>query len=139
MAMDPANPTDRSPTEVAAHLEGEGIQGQFRAADGGMIRCLTCGHDSPAAGHDADGADRVEGASDPDDMLLIVAVRCPACGATGSLSLGYGPHASPEDADVIRDLAAPRPTETPGRRKVPTSPSPSVLRVGGSPGSRGHV
>jgi hypothetical protein len=105
MAPDPANPTDRRPTEVAGQLEREGLQGQFQAVEGGLLRCLTCGHESPAAMHGGDGADRVEGASDPDDMLLIVAVRCPACGAAGWLSLGYGPAASVEDADVIRNLA----------------------------------
>ena len=76
--VDPLNPADRPPSEVAAQMAREGIQGQFRAAAGGQVQCLTCGHVSPAALYRADGADRVEGASDPDDMLLIVGVRCPA-------------------------------------------------------------
>lgn len=42
--------------------------------------------------------------SDPDDMLMIVAVTCPVCGARGTLTLGYGPIASIEDTDVLRDI-----------------------------------
>ena len=102
---DPTNPTDRSPSEVAPPRAAAGEEGQFCAVAGGRVRCLTCHTDSSASDYAADGASRVEGASDPDDMLLIVAVRCPACGATGSLSLGYGPTASAEDADVVRLLS----------------------------------
>lgn len=102
---DPTNPTDRRPSEVAASRGGRGQDGQFCTVAGGRVRCLTCSTDSPASAFAADGASRVEGASDPDDMLLIVAARCPACGATGSLSLGYGPSASAEDSDVVRLLS----------------------------------
>lgn len=47
---------------------------------------------------------RLEGASDPDDMLAVVAVQCPECGRRGTVTLGYGPAASPPDGDVLRAL-----------------------------------
>ena len=43
----------------------------------------------------------MEGASDPDDMTLVVAARCPHCGAGGVVVLGYGPTASEADAAVL--------------------------------------
>ena len=43
----------------------------------------------------------LEGASDPDDMILVIAASCPVCSTGGTVVLGYGPNASPEDADLI--------------------------------------
>jgi hypothetical protein len=47
-----------------------------------------------------DAMARVEGPSDPADMAMVAVVRCPWCTVTGTLVLGYGPMASPEDSDV---------------------------------------
>ena len=33
-------------------------------------------------------------------MLMVMAMRCPTCGAAGTLVLGYGPEASPSDSDA---------------------------------------
>ncbi len=44
---------------------------------------------------------RLEGASDPDDMAVVVATSCPVCGAEGTVVLGYGPMAAAVDADVL--------------------------------------
>jgi hypothetical protein len=44
---------------------------------------------------------RLEGASDPADMVAIVATTCPVCGSDGTLVLSYGPMASAVDADVL--------------------------------------
>jgi hypothetical protein len=46
----------------------------------------------------------LEGASDPDDMMTVIAARCPHCGVAGTLVLGYGPNASPEHVAVSRAL-----------------------------------
>lgn len=99
---DPQNPTDDAPSDIEAQL---GDEGQFRATEDGEITCLTCGVTSSADVQRTDEASRLEGASDPDDQLLILPVRCPACGASGSLSLGYGPQSAVEDAEVVRKLA----------------------------------
>jgi len=47
---------------------------------------------------------RLEGASDPDDMLAVVALTCPACGTDGTVVLGYGPNGTAEDGDVLKAL-----------------------------------
>lgn len=83
------------------HERGGAGDGQFQAADGGDIRCLTCRRTFPADSQRADDVDRVEGASDPADMTLVLDVACPDCGAAGSLVLRYGPEASAEEADVL--------------------------------------
>ena len=50
------------------------------------------------------GPTRLEGASDPADMSLVVPLDCPDCGARGVLVLRYGPEASMEEADVLAVL-----------------------------------
>jgi hypothetical protein len=60
--------------------------------------------DSPPGAVELVSIRRLEGASDPADMLAVVALRCPACGAQGVLTLGYGPDTSPEEADVLLGL-----------------------------------
>jgi hypothetical protein len=52
---------------------------------------------------------RLEGASDPADMLAAVAATCPTCGTRGVLVANYGPEAMIEDADVLRALESPPP------------------------------
>jgi hypothetical protein len=47
---------------------------------------------------------RLEGASDPADMVAIVAVTCPRCGNQGTAVLAFGPAASAEDSDVLAVL-----------------------------------
>ncbi len=46
----------------------------------------------------------MEGASDPDDMLAVIATRCPRCHSAGTLILGYGPMASGDDTDVAKSM-----------------------------------
>jgi hypothetical protein len=47
---------------------------------------------------------RLEGASDPADMLAIVGLRCPNCKTLGTVVLNYGPESPLEDADVLLAL-----------------------------------
>lgn len=55
---------------------------------------------------------RLEGASDPDDMAVVVAVTCPQCSVGSALVLSYGPTASGIEADVLRALPdAPAPVD----------------------------
>ena len=44
---------------------------------------------------------RFEGASDPDDMLAVLGLVCPGCGAKGTVITHYGPTASPGEATVL--------------------------------------
>lgn len=94
----------RTLREVLDLLQQRGFDQDMRAEPGGAVQCLRCHITSPAAELVASDVVRLEGASDPDDMLAVVAVTCPACGARAALVLGYGPEASEEDSTVLRDL-----------------------------------
>jgi hypothetical protein len=91
-------------TEIIATLEGAGFTGQMAAREGGMIACLTCRQERPAADFKLGAMRRTEGASDPDDMLAVVGLTCPNCGAQGTAVLGYGPESDPDDAEVLAHL-----------------------------------
>jgi hypothetical protein len=113
---------------VLHSFEREGFTGQFAARADGVVECLTCKESSPASASDARALRRLEGASDPDDMLAVAALVCPRCGARGTLLLNYGPLAPAEDADVLRALQqppppSPRATETEeSERGAPSQP-----------------
>lgn len=131
--MATTNETPGAPTpDPNESLEATTVVGLLRryAADGydtelmvtreGRIRCLACEHESDPADTTLDSMQRVEGASDPDDLQVIAALTCPNCGAKGAIVVAYGPNASPEDADVLaaleddrrpRDLSVNEPPE----------------------------
>ncbi|MDQ4097161.1 MAG: hypothetical protein M3144_04755 [Actinomycetota bacterium] len=100
-----ATPTDASSlAELLAGFEVEGYRGQMAARPDGYVLCTTCHQESLAQEMQVGGLGRMEGASDPADMLAVVAVVCPRCGTRGTLVLGYGPEAAPDDADVLARL-----------------------------------
>lgn len=97
----PFVPSDNTTlSSVLVGLEREGFEAQFVAADAGSLRCATCGVESPAGTYAVETIRRLEGASEPDEMVSVVAAVCPNCGSRGTAVLGYGPGASPEDASV---------------------------------------
>lgn len=100
--------------EVTARMEAQGFTGQFAAIEGGEVRCFTCRKSSPAASVSMAALRRLEGASDPDEMAAVAAVTCPQCGTSGTLVLKYGPEATPEESDVLRDLEDRRSSPTGG-------------------------
>ena len=114
MAPDPTNPADDSPLDVAERASSATGDAPFSIRPGAVLRCGTCGVESPATSQSADEAERTEGASDPADMTMVVPVTCPACGAQGSLTLGYGPDADPDASDFI--AAVPRDARATGAR-----------------------
>ena len=98
--------------DVLGALADEGFSGEFAAmeVDGtghGRIACSACHHVFAADAPVVDDLRRLEGASDPDDMLAVVAVECANCGLRGSLVLNYGPTATEEDAAVLLGLGDP--------------------------------
>jgi len=107
-----------SPTTLSGVLEAyvtAGFFGSFTTLEGARLECHECGEIMPAASLTMTSLRRLEGASDPDDMLAVVALACPRCGTQGTLVLGYGPAASPEDGDVLAALRDERNTsEHPG-------------------------
>jgi hypothetical protein len=116
-------------TEVLARYEGEGFTSQFAARPGGEIHCFTCGQDHDPARVELVSLRRLEGASDPDDMLAIAALRCPNCGARGTAVLGYGPDSAPEDGELLIRLEDVRGAEP----SVPPDAAPGEVaeRTGG--------
>lgn len=98
------DPDDVALSAVDAHLQEDGYQGQFRALEGGELLCLTCRGTFPASSRRADQVSRIEGASDPADMLVVIPVVCPVCDASGSLVANYGPESSLEEAQVLRAM-----------------------------------
>jgi hypothetical protein len=91
-------------TDAVAALEAKGYTGQFRVLELARVQCLTCRREFAGTGAAIESLRRLEGASDPDDMLAVVALACPECGALGSLVLGYGPDASLEDSQLLLEL-----------------------------------
>jgi hypothetical protein len=89
--------------EVLREFEAEGYAVQLVAEEGGTVHVSHREEHVDAAGLVVDHARRTEGASDPDDMELVVAARLPD-GTRGTLVLGYGPVASSADADVLAKL-----------------------------------
>lgn len=96
--------------DIVGEFERDGSTGQFGARPGGVIICFACRAEFPPAEADVRALRRLEGASDPDDMLAVAALRCPRCATAGTLVLAYGPEAALEDSEV---LAALNPSEPP--------------------------
>lgn len=90
--------------EIIDRFEAQGYTGEMAAAGEGRIRCRSCGTESPAGEVHLEGMRRTEGASDPADMALVAALRCPACDARGTATLRFGPEAPLEDNDVLAAL-----------------------------------
>jgi hypothetical protein len=96
-------------TEVLAGYADAGFTGSFSAVEGGKVECHRCNATTDAGQVKMSSLRRMEGASDPGDMMAVVAIECPSCQTQGTLVLGFGPAASAEDSDVLvvlRDFRA---------------------------------
>ena len=100
----PTIPDASTVTEILADCEEQGIVMSFSVVEGGGVRCGSCRTVSDAAAVPVIAMGRAEGPSDPADMAMVAVVTCPWCSMAGTLVVGYGPSASPEDADVIERL-----------------------------------
>ncbi len=103
----PGAPSDNTTGgAVVAAFEQDGYDVELWAKPGGHVLCGACRTTSPAGRFAIGRERRLEGASDPADMQLVVGATCPVCGAKGVMSLHYGPTAGEDDADVL--VALPR-------------------------------
>jgi hypothetical protein len=100
----PGEGEDETILDVLGELESLGFTGQFKPCEGGQVECLTCHRLSPADDTVFRQLRRLEGASDPDDMLAVVGLACPHCSARGTAVLGYGPEAGALDTEVLQLL-----------------------------------
>jgi hypothetical protein len=88
---------DHPPTATEATTLTEVLDGYSAAGyDGSFTVVAVAAGEAPMA-----SLRRLEGASDPDDMLAVVALTCPRCGNQGTVVLGFGPSATSEDGDVL--------------------------------------
>ncbi len=89
-------------------LRSAGYTRDFAARPDGL-RCSTCGHTHDPVAAKVDRVVRFEGASDPDDEAILLALTCTACRAHGVLIAPYGPASSGPEAAVIAHLGDARP------------------------------
>src|SRR5205823_3844792 len=102
MTPEPDSPAEAlTLAEILAGFEADGYTTEFGATDDCLLKCFSCGATTAPEAAAIDRLSRTEGASDPDDMLAIVAIRCDHCGAMGTAVFNYGPETPPEQAEVL--------------------------------------
>jgi hypothetical protein len=101
----PSAPDDNTTlTEVLDLYSTGGFAGYFGVTDDGLVECHSCGTISPPSSVKMHSLRRLEGASDPDDMLAVAAISCPECNTRGTLTMMFGPMASIGDVTVLSGL-----------------------------------
>ena len=104
-------PTDGTTlTEVLTGYSEAGFTSSFSVTADSRVLCETCETISAPEAVAIQSLRRLEGASDPDDMMAVAALSCPSCSSQGTLILGYGASATAEDSDVLRLLQDERHT-----------------------------
>jgi hypothetical protein len=102
----PGVPSDNTTLlEVLASLEEDGYRSQLAVTADGFVQCGSCGVRIDPHLLRAMQIRRLEGASDPDDMVAIVATTCPNCAREGTIVMGYGVNATGGEPAVARALA----------------------------------
>jgi hypothetical protein len=94
-------------TEVIGGFAAHGFDAELSAEGDGVVRCRACGEAAPAERWVVSASHRLEGASDPADMLQVIGATCPHCGRGGTLVLGFGPNAGDDDVEVASALFVP--------------------------------
>ena len=72
------------------------------SADG--IWCGGCNQHHAVTGVVQERIYRFEGASNPDDMSIVVGLRCRICGRTGIVVSAFGPDADPRLFDILNQI-----------------------------------
>jgi hypothetical protein len=106
------DPGDVPMTDVLEAYAQGGFDSSFVITDDSLLECVECGAESAPSDVSMSSLRRLEGASDPDDMVAVVALTCPACGAQGTAVLGFGPMATLQDSEVLKGLRDDRHDET---------------------------
>ena len=96
-------PADVSLAEVLSGFERAGFDGHFDIDDdSGTCLCASCGQAAAPEEIEALEARRLEGASDPAEMAIVLGLGCPHCGRRGTVVCRYGPEASAGEAALVR-------------------------------------
>ena len=106
-------PEDTSLGAVLEDFDGAGFSAILMATDGGVL-CASCRSIVDPADLLVQRLRRLEGASDPSDMLAVVGATCPGCGLDGTLLLSYGPDTDAMHADVLAGLDVPAAVDAAG-------------------------
>lgn len=96
--------------DALQEFEARGFRSQFAAREGGSLECVECNHRLIPDDVVLRDMERIEGVSDPSDMVLVGALECPVCHARGTATIAVGTHAPAEDAEVLRHLEDIRPS-----------------------------
>lgn len=91
--------------EILDEMAAQGYGGSMTLTDDGKLRCPSCGAEIDPSDVHVHETRRLEGASDPDDMIIVLAVECVPCSEKASLVLHYGPEASSEEMELLKHLA----------------------------------
>lgn len=95
-------------TELLDRAEREGFDGEFEPVGAaGRLRCSHCDEIVEAAEVARVWSQRLEGASDPADMLHVSALRCPRCGNGGVFVAQFGSAAGLGEAAALAALPPP--------------------------------
>jgi hypothetical protein len=97
--------------DVLAEAQVQGFTANFSSElspkGTGLIRCDACAQANSAVAFRRIWTRRLEGVSDPADMLHVSALRCPNCGTGGVFVSSFGPTASAEEVAVLQNLRTP--------------------------------
>ena len=107
---EPGAPSDYTTlVEILTELADAGFVENFSVAPGGKIRCSCCGAIDEPADMSMVAIRRLEGASDPDDMVAALALVCRKCGAKGTVVVKYGPGSTEDEQAVLDAVVDDRP------------------------------
>ena len=97
----PATPTTETEAIQLLCTEGYG-DGIEVSVDG--IWCRGCSRFHDVTGVVQERIYRFEGNSNPDDMSIVVGLRCQICGRTGIVVSAYGPDAEPRLFELLNQM-----------------------------------
>lgn len=80
-----------------------GYPDAWRGEQGGVLAMRT-GHLHRPEELEIESIDRFEGISDPDDQAIVLAVRCPSDGCSGTYTVPYGEFMPAIDGALIRQI-----------------------------------
>ena len=101
---EPIDPADTSTVTVLERFAADGFDENHIVTDRGDVTCGACSTTAHTESWEIGAQHRVEGASDPDDLQLVVGLACPQCSARGAVVVAYGPTGSDADALFVRDV-----------------------------------
>jgi hypothetical protein len=95
--------TPNGPAEAIALLRADGYDDSIVVSVDG-IWCAGCNQFHSVTGVIQERIYRFEGASNPDDMAIVVGLRCTICGRTGVVVSAFGPDADPRLFDLLNQI-----------------------------------